>query len=325
MDNPTMHPLRSLAVSILLASAVTCCQRTPPAKTSAADAAKAAGAKTEAAPVRDPMTALNQTARGAYRTAKERILRGLGPTMVVEGDKLVFLHDGQREEAVIHPRAYHELKTLDHVPLALDALIGDSDGPVDLGRLTAMRELRAHIAPAEQAFLAHGHPAASVERQKRILASSVALMDDVLDRRTLAHAAYVQFARATAPLLLASVDEAARMELDAIHANVSRWRAAMPASAWSRLRVVVISSHMARDQSLQMQYFQRLLGEPGEGRRIVFAEGLWEESKALDLEATHILDARLAESFFGDATRMHRDLLADAAAAYLPKLLPAAP
>jgi hypothetical protein len=46
-------------------------------------------------------------------------------------------------------------------------------------------------------------------------------------------------------------------------------------------------------------------------------EALWNEKDALSLLATHVVDEAAGEAFFGDPMRMHRDLLADAARAYL--------
>jgi hypothetical protein len=65
------------------------------------------------------------------------------------------------------------------------------------------------------------------------------------------------------------------------------------------------------------QYFARLLGENGEGKRIVYAESIFEESRALNLLGAHLLDTRIGSAFFDDAGRMHRDLLSDAAREYL--------
>jgi hypothetical protein len=76
--------------------------------------------------------------------------------------------------------------------------------------------------------------------------------------------------------------------------------------------VIVVGAHMAREGEIAMQYFEKLLGER-EGLRLVFAEGLWDEASELQLLATHLLDASVGESFFGDPLRMHRDLLSDAA------------
>src|SRR5205823_3689046 len=111
-------------------------------------------------------------------------------------------------------------------------------------------------------------------------------------------------------------------ELDVLHAAVSRWRRDMTAADWTKLQVVVIGPHMPRDDLVVMQYFSRLLGESREGRRIVYAESLWEEPRALDLLGTHMLDGAVGEAFFGDYWVMHRDLLAGAAQEYLQRLLP---
>jgi hypothetical protein len=79
---------------------------------------------------------------------------------------------------------------------------------------------------------------------------------------------------------------------------------------------------MPREDLVVTQYFLRLLHEPKEGRRVVYAESMWEEPKALDLLGTHLLDGSVGDAFFGDYMRMHRDLLGDAAKAYLRELLP---
>ena len=89
---------------------------------------------------------------------------------------------------------------------------------------------------------------------------------------------------------------------------------------WKNLHVLIISAHMPRDREVATQYFERALNEPYEGRRIVFAEGLWEEPRAMDLLGTHILDGSAGQAFFGDFMRMHRDLLSDAATDYIKTL-----
>jgi hypothetical protein len=76
-----------------------------------------------------------------------------------------------------------------------------------------------------------------------------------------------------------------------------------------------------RKGNLAVQYFARLLGEPGEGRRIVYAEAIFDETRALDLVATKLVDTQVGIDFFNDPLRMHRDLLSDAAQDYLPILI----
>jgi hypothetical protein len=79
---------------------------------------------------------------------------------------------------------------------------------------------------------------------------------------------------------------------------------------------------MPREDLVVTQYFLRLLHEPQEGRRVIYAESLWQEPQAQELLGTHLLDGGVGEAFFGDYMRMHRDLLGDAAKKYLPRLLP---
>ena len=95
----------------------------------------------------------------------------------------------------------------------------------------------------------------------------------------------------------------------------------MTPDEWKALKVVILGSALPRKQSLTVQYFARLLGEPGEGPRIIYAESIRDEATALDQMATRALDTTIGADFFNDPTRMHRDLLSDAAHDYLPLLI----
>ena len=110
--------------------------------------------------------------------------------------------------------------------------------------------------------------------------------------------------------------------MDATHAQVLEWRRELSPEEWSQLHVVIIGPHMPREDWVVTQYFLRVLHEPKEGRRVVYAESQWEEAQAMDLLGTHLLDGNVGEAFFGDYMRMHRDLLGDAASQYLSRLLP---
>src|SRR4029077_1866303 len=109
------------------------------------------------------------------------------------------------------------------------------------------------------------------------------------------------------------VDEIARLQIDTLDAAVQALRKELSDEEWQRLKVVVMGSAMPRQQQIVVQYFAKLLGEPGEGPRIIYAGGLWTEGPALDLLGKHLLDGAIGRDFFGDDRRMMRDLLADAA------------
>ncbi|KAH7020841.1 uncharacterized protein B0I36DRAFT_333264 [Microdochium trichocladiopsis] len=162
------------------------------------------------------------------------------------------------------------------------------------------------------------------------------------------------FARAMAPLVMANVQDAAAIQLDSINARVHAWRAALGPERWRELRVVVTTGHMPRAGFLPGQYFERMLrengrtgrtgrtrgscggsgdnggtGADGRGRgdggeeevpekRLFYMEVARPDvAGVLDFLGTHVVDGKAGVEFFGDAGRLHRDILADAAARYL--------
>ena len=112
---------------------------------------------------------------------------------------------------------------------------------------------------------------------------------------------------------MANCGAAARAQLLATHRQVAAWKKDLTAEEWAGLVVVVQGAQTPRAENAAVQYFARLLGEPGEGGRVVYAEGLWDEEKALNLLGTRRLDGKLAVAVFNDPGRMFRDILADAA------------
>ena len=274
-------------------------------------------------PVQPPaLTALNNAFRAAYADAKGRLLASPGPTLIVNGDNFALLRAGRRVEANVGAPIYDPVKTIAHIPLAIYVTLTPGDGAVDDDRLKTLAGLRELIPPAEASLDTLRLSADTLARQKQIVAASLAFLDDVAGRRRFGRSLLLAFTRSMAPLVMENVTEATRAQLDATHAQVSAWRRDLSPQEWNQLRVLIIGPHMPREDLVVTQYFLRLLREPREGRRVVYAESLWEEPKALDLLGTHLLDGSIGEAFFSDDMRMHRDLLGDAASQYLARLLP---
>ena len=128
--------------------------------------------------------------------------------------------------------------------------------------------------------------------------------------------------RRMSPLVMANVSAAARARLDALQHQIVAWSKSgdLTPQVLNRLTVLVIGRRLPRKDNLAVQYFSRLLRQHGEGERIIYAEGLGDEPRALDLLATQRVDAQVGVDFFNDSGRMARDLLADAAREYLPIL-----
>jgi hypothetical protein len=280
-------------------------------------------AKTGAVAPPDPIVALNDASRAAYRRAKEVALARTGTVILVEGDNLVLKNREQRTETRFTPDVYHVLKTVSHLPLALDVMLTSvpDRGRFDDGFLDELRRYRGLIVTAREKVAALGLERGQSERQARIISESLDLIDSSMKARTCGREDRTAFTRRMAPWVMANATDAARAALDSLHRLVRNWRDQMPAGEWERLTVIVMGRQLPRKDNLAVQYFVRLLGEPGEGKRIVYAEALFDETKALDLLATRLVDTQVGFDFFDDPLRMHRDLLGDAAKEFLPQLL----
>ena len=285
-------------------------------------AAPATKPKTEAAA--DPLVSLTNMSRVLYTLAKQKALEHPGPVMIVVGDDMVLRNGQKRLQARFIPDIYHTLKTFDHIALTIDVtLAAQGDGaPIPEDVLHDLRELPWPIfasRPGTNCRVRAGSPNSASGRKP----SSMAVLSSSTRSSSSGNARprrRIHFTRRMTPLMMANAAAAARAALDSLHHQVMAWKADLTPEEWSKLTVLVIGRQLPRKDNLAVQYFARVLGESGEGKRIIFAEGLGEEPRALDLLATYRVDTQVGIDFFNDPSRMTRDLLADAARDYLPLL-----
>lgn len=262
----------------------------------------------------DPLVALNDRFHDAYRRARLDRLAKSGPVVIVGFNSLALIRQGSRSEVPFPPAIYHKLKEVSHVPLMTFVLLSETEGsPLDPVRQIEVTHALDLVIVALEAIDRSGFPASVLDRQREILTITREYLVRVLTAGKAPREGLEAFARRTAPLMLANADDAAFAHLTRLNGQMETWRAELTPDEWRSLHVVVMSVHMARDREIAMQYFAKLLGEPTEGHRLIFAEGLFEEPKALDLLGTHLLDGSASTAFFGDESRLHRDLLSDGA------------
>ncbi len=278
----------------------------------------------------DPLCTLNAAFRDAYAARRKAVLDSLDPVIAQIDDLLILRHRGQRLEGPSRTRRYHELKAINHLPLALHVLLSGRRGALDealRGQLTSLRPL---LTQAAASLDSRGFTPESLARQRRLLEASLALLEQVLAADSVVPEALSAFTRAQVPDLVRNSEDAARDQLETMHATVEAWKQRMTPEERARLRAVVAVSHMSRPGNVALQYFSVALGENWEGRfdqedlqpgkRVLAAETAFDEAAAFELLATHALDASVAVRFFGEESRMQRDLLADAAEQLLAKM-----
>jgi hypothetical protein len=277
--------------------------------------AQSAGSESAKDPLLDT---LNNEFRVQYRQALAATLAQAGPVIVEEGDNLILIHNGERASVLVKPVEYHELKAVAHIPLALFIMLSfPQEANLSSDRLQRLRHYRELMEKARATLPARHFTSEQLARQQKIFRASLELLDEVLADGHVNAQRLGGFTREIGPLLLANVADATAMEMRDLYATAAAWQKQLTPAEWNALHMVMIGPHMPRDQECSIQFFERLFREPEEGRRIIYAEALWNEKDALSLLATHVVDEAAGEAFFGDPMRMHRDLLADAAKAYL--------
>jgi hypothetical protein len=270
---------------------------------------------------KDPLLELNARFRAAYAAARKDLLAQQGPIIIADGDNLILLCRGQRTEVNVTPASYHVVKAVSHIPLAIHVLlVSAGEGALAEERLKELHACRDQMDKAAKSLADRGLPEDILKVQLEVIQESAKFLDDVLADKKVKAQTRLAFTRKLGPLLLKSAGHAARVQLGGMHKQVMAWKATLTDAEWKQLRVLIPGSALPRQGNLRTQYFARLLGEKGEGGRILYAEGLFEEGRALNLLGTYELDAGIGFAFFDDPTRMHRDLLADAAAAHLKKM-----
>ena len=270
----------------------------------------------------DPLEQLNHAFRDAYAARREAVLAALGPAIAAIDDVLILRLRGERHVGPARTRLYHELKTICHLPLALQAIVGDDGGELDDAARTRLAELRRHVLAVSKALPARGLTPTQTDRQRRMLDASRELLTRLLADGSFTAETLLSFLRDQTPDIQANLEDAARDQLATTHATFSAWKRRMTCDEWDALRVVVTASHMARTGNVAAQYFAVALGQPWEGRfqrddlragkRVLSSEVADDEHAAFSLLAMHVFDARASNHFFAEEGRLGRDVLANA-------------
>jgi hypothetical protein len=273
-------------------------------------------------PAADPLVEMNKVVRENYRASRAVVLARTSPVIVIAFDEATLLRDG-REPATANftPPLFHRFKEIAHIPFGVHITLAPYVGrAAETGWRAPLQRLLDHVVAAEGAIDKVGIPENRLARERRVVADSIAYMRSVLAAGTVDETGLRGYSRAMAPLVLAGADDASALQIDGLHAVVTRWRAELPAEEWSRLHVLVLGPKAPREGNLAMQYFERVLGRREVGRRLIYSENIFSRDAALTQLGGLVIDRAVARDFFAEEMRMDRDLLSDGARKRLDRL-----
>ena len=265
-----------------------------------------------------PLDQANDTFHEAYGATRDERTEE-GPILVLLGDDLTVVRGDARERHGVTPREVHALKSLAHLPPAVFALLHQqAAGALSAAmkaRVAGLRDLVGRVS----ASLADDVPDEAIRRELHPLVDETSALLALVERRgELEPTMLDAYAARCGPLLLRCTDHATRAQLRALDAVAAPLLRGLSPRDKQRLQVVVGGDHQARSRSFGMQYFVARCGEePGRQRHVTFGENVTSIDEAIRLVGTRRADRLLAKAFFGDAERLQRDVLGDAAKAIL--------
>ncbi|MEE3232947.1 MAG: hypothetical protein VX294_02175 [Candidatus Latescibacterota bacterium] len=266
----------------------------------------------------DAVLELNKIFRSHYAQTRSTLLQQSGPIIIVRGDNLILIDGQQRVEGKIIDRAYHDVKAVAHAPLAIySLLIRNEEGSIPKKTVSDLKELVKAFEKAAGAFTLRLNSKEVEKEQKKILSACIAFTSKILANNHINHVDLIKFVRGLLKPIQKNLDIAAKYRIDNYRDQIFQWQNKLSDEQWSRLVFLIPGSPMARENNLAVQFCAKLIGEKGEGSRIVYAESLFDESAALLKLGTHLFDTQIGNDVFSDPWRMHRDALGPASARYL--------
>lgn len=273
-------------------------------------------------PATDPLVEMNKVVREHYRAGRAVVLARTLPVIVIEFDSATLMREGREPVSEnFTPPLYHRFKEIAHIPFGVHVTLAPYAGrPTETAWRAPLQRLLDHVAAVEVVLGTVGFPETRIARERRVVADSITYMRAVLASGVVDATALHAYSRAMAPLLLAAADDAAALQIDGLHAVVTRWRTALSAEEWARVHVLVLGPKAPREGNLAMQYFERVLGRRETGRRLIYSENIFARDAALTQLGGLVIDRAVARDFFAEEMRMDRDLLTDGARKRLDRL-----
>lgn len=264
----------------------------------------------------DLLTNVNQSFLSCYKERKQEVKCTLGvemPVLILNGDDLILRHQGRRIQETYVSEHYHQLKSIAHIACLIHTLYV-LPSPIARDKIIRhIEEIRAAV-------------------QANKLKKYIPVLDEYVKILQEGKSGIHSLIKLKAPLNQ-MIQEAAIDRIDALDERVNNLKADL-GHDWDTLSVIVMGPPMPREGELGMQYFYSALSAEKspcphisssltnsahafQGKRLIYAESIDEEDKALDLLVTHICDEKMGEEVLGDPSVMRGDILRDATERYL--------
>jgi hypothetical protein len=277
----------------------------------------------------DPLTALDKVFRETYASAttdKFSALRRDAPLLVNRFGQIALYRPGAETPEIfsIDMGTYLKARSIAHAPISLIVrLLSARPGRLDAPTSAWLAQFELLLSDAETQLAELKSSGSGLGSEQRdLIATTRRFVQRIRQRDEFDPSLFNEVDQALLPGIQASLDLAARSQLDQFRERMRKWKTAYPSLAWDNSVVVVLGNHQARNAFLQRQFFDWLLKDkPEKEMQVVYAETLdippsldkEPPEEAIRLLAKVMLDKSISEIVFGDPIAMQSDVLGPAA------------
>ncbi len=250
-----------------------------------------------------------------YNRLKRTYTQKTDPLIIAWGNKLDFYHQQTVHEYPIIPANYDELKSISHVILAVYALFDPkNEFPKNMADVIAYKNLLISTEPLIQTLPLSPD---QKKRQQHILAVTKHALTEAIEKKAVSQHSIQQLFSTLSPLIQKNMDDAAKLEIDAINQQMTKIQHQLTPEELKQLFVVIPTSKMPRQDNLIGQYFSKFMNAPMDSDRLIYAEGLTKTKQVLALVGSWQMESNLSLIFFHNANHMKKDILGTSTQHYL--------
>lgn len=278
-------------------------------------------------PKNGPLALMNCDFHLAYEQQVTKIIKTFGakggrPVIINLGGKLLFKYNGTTYTVNISQEPYHYLKAILHAVFSIYLILDRRNSHITNETKNKFQKINKHLNDLKISSL-------PISGDQQLTIKKLIIITKNFFLKILVQNYYTKdeeegYFTKIRPLILIIIKDAAAVEIGLLDKAVNCWLAMLSPTEKQRLVIVVATAHQARAQEISLQYFaQKFHLHYGAGatdeKKLIVLEGSFDEHSALALLARHYIDRQAAKCIFNDATRLQRDLLADAATEILQK------
>jgi hypothetical protein len=218
-------------------------------------------------------------------------------------------HHGKVTSVQPVPKLYQLLKSVSHTVLGLYATFAPHFHDPNFPWKEGLRGFHDDLVRAIDGLHNNDIPEPARQNCREILRAGADFAASRLAEGSVTLEDYTNYARSITSKLLANVEQAAAIQVDAMTELLQRWKAELGEADWNRLNVVVTTAWSMREENVHFMVFEQAMGKEAVNKRLFLAEGFNDTEEAFDLLGRIVLDRSVSVPVFDDTNLLDRELM----------------